>query len=269
MGVKSYISATLRRMHLLSAAEKIKYNLHRKKFAEANRIFRLQNPHLALPPDFFIYETYRLNLKEYYEDGYASAKEILALIQKHRNLFGGARILDWGCGPARIVRHLPALLPTVEIYGTDYNKEYINWCHHELIGIEFSANEIDPPMNYPDSFFDAIIGVSVFTHLSESNHINWINELDRITKPGGVIFITTQGVSYRSKLIAAERIQFDNGCLVTRSYTHEGNRLFSSFQPPRFMKQLVKQKFEIVDFLPGVTNQQEPVQDHWLLRKPG
>lgn len=268
-GVKSQVSAALRRLRLLFVAEKIRYRLQKKKFDEENRIFRLQNPGLALPPDFFIYETYRLNLREYYNDGLSTAKEILYLIQKHCETLYEGRILDWGCGPARIVRHLPFLLARTEIYGTDYNEEYIDWCRRELNDINFSVNKIDPPTNYSDSFFDAIIGVSIFTHLSEARHKSWINELYRITKPAGILFITTQGIAYRSKLTAAERSQFDKGYLVTRRYIKEGNRLFSSFQPPEFMKRLLAGRFEIVEFFPGFTNDYGPAQDQWVLKKSG
>ena len=270
MRFKSFISAVLRRFHLLTVAETIRYRLQKKKFARDNRVFRLQNPTLTLPPDFFVYETYRLNLKEYYFDGQATAKEILYLMQWHRDLLNpGIRILDWGCGPARIVRHLPILLPRAEIYGTDYNEEYIDWCQRELNDIKFSVNQIDPPTNYSDSFFDAIICVSIFTHLSGARHISWINELYRITKPAGIIFITTQGMAFRSKLTAAEQSQFDKGYLVTRRYIKEGNRLFSTFQPPEFMKRLLAGRFEIVDFFPGITNDYEPAQDNWVLQKSG
>jgi SAM-dependent methyltransferase len=268
MELKSYISAVLRKLHLLAAAENIRYRSQKKRFENDNNIFREQNPGLALPPDFFIYETYRLNLKEYYYDGQATAAEIISFIQKHRDLHQpDTRVLDWGCGPARIVRHLPALLPQAEVHGSDYNEEYINWCRQSLKEIQFSLNKIDPPMNYPASFFDAIIGISVFTHLSAASHANWINELYRITKPGGIIFLTTQGTAFRSKLTNAERLQFDKGLLVSRQNIKEGNRLYSSFQPHSFMKQLLAGKFAIADFFPAEVNNDEPGQDTWLLQK--
>ena len=267
--VTSQISLLVRKLRLLILAEKIRYRLQKKKFDEENRVFRLQNPGLALPPDFSIYETYTLNLREYYNDGLSTAKEIVYRIQKHRDMLRDGRILDWGCGPGRIVRHLPVLLPETEIYGTDYNQEYIDWCQRKLDRIKFSVNHIDPPTNYLDSFFDAVIGVSIFTHLSEASHTTWMNELHRITKPAGIIFITTQGVAYRSKLTTAERSHFDKGYLVTRRYSKEGNRLFSTFQPPEFIKRIVADRFEIVEFFAGITNDNEAAQDHWVLRKSG
>jgi len=268
MGIKSYISALLRRLNLLSSAEKSRFYLQKLKYKKDYNAFQKEHPDFILPPVFFIYETYRLNYKWYYEDGKNTAKEIVTLFSKHNDLSkANKKVLDWGCGPGRIIRHLPTLLPNAEIYGIDYNKDYIEWCIKNLKGINFSVNKIDPPLNFTDSFFDAIIGLSIFTHLSEKNHFEWINELHRITKFGGIMLITTQGKAYRSKLTATERELFDSNQLVTRRFLNEGNRLYSSFQPFGFMKELIAGKFEVIDYISGDIENNESVQDNWLLRK--
>jgi 2-polyprenyl-3-methyl-5-hydroxy-6-metoxy-1,4-benzoquinol methylase len=266
--IKSSISAGLRRLHLLNAAESVRYYLEKIKYYKTNRVFRKRHPDVVMPPEYFIYETYKLNVEEYYYDGQETAKEIVTALAMDSGLSQpGSRILDWGCGPGRIVRHLPALLPQAAIYGTDYNEKYIGWCSNELKGIRFTLNHIDPPLNYADSFFDAIIGFSIFTHLSEKNHFAWINELHRVIKTGGTAFITTQGRAYRVKLLAAEQALFDKGALVSRENVREGNRLFSAFQPPEFMRQLMAGKFEVIEFIPAPLNHHQPVQDSWLIRK--
>jgi len=255
-------------MNLLSFAEKARFYLQKIKHKKDNNAFRKECLDFVLPPDFFIYETYRLNYKWYYEDGKNSAEEIVTLLSKYYDLSKpDTRILDWGCGPGRIVRHLPALLPTAEIYGTDYNESYIKWCSENLKGISFSANKIDPPMNFEASFFDAIIGLSIFTHLSEKNHFAWIDELHRLLSSRGGVLITTQGQAYRSRLTSKETEVFDAGHLVTRKYLKEGNRLYSSFQPPGFIKEIITDKFQILEFIPGNLENDEPSQDSWVLRK--
>ena len=221
-----------------------------------------------LPPEFFIYETYRLNYKWYHDDGKNTALEIVTLFSKHFDIAApGTKILDWGCGPGRIVRHFPELLPAAKIFGTDYNSDYIQWCGRNLKGIEFSLNRKDPPTIYPDNFFDAITGLSIFTHLSENAHYGWIDELHRIVKPGGYMFITTQGRAYYSRLTTDEKKIFESGNLVTRKYVDEGNRLYSSFQPIEFMNKFFGAKFRVVESLPGELANGEPAQDSWLLKK--
>jgi 2-polyprenyl-3-methyl-5-hydroxy-6-metoxy-1,4-benzoquinol methylase len=265
---KSSISARLRRLHLLQAAEIVRYYLEKIKYDKTNRVFRKKHPGIVLPPAFFIYETYKLNVEEYYYDGQATAKEIVTALGISIDLSRpGARVLDWGCGPGRIVRHLPALLPRAAVYATDYNPKYIDWCSKELKGIHFSLNQIYPPLNYTDSFFDAIIGFSIFTHLSRENHFAWISELHRVIKTGGAAFITTQGQAYRAKLLPAEQAVFDKGEMVSRENVLEGNRLFSAFQPPEFIEQLIAGKFEVIEFIPALLNRDQPVQDSWLIKK--
>lgn len=268
MSIKSGISNLLRSTRLLPVAEKARFYWQKQKYKKANEEFKKEHPDFILPPEFFIYETYRLNYKWYHDDGKNTAKEIVAFFSNHFDVSGtGTRVLDWGCGPGRIVRHLPPLLPNAEVYGTDYNEEYIKWCSGHLKGISFSVNKIDPPTGYPGSFFDVVIGLSILTHLSEKAHYDWIHELHRIVKPGKFVFITTQGKAYYSKLSVTERKLFDENRVVIRAYSHEGNRLYSSFQPVVFIRKLVEGKFHIVENIPGKLKDGEPAQDVWLLQK--
>ncbi|MBL7739909.1 MAG: class I SAM-dependent methyltransferase [Chitinophagaceae bacterium] len=268
MAVSSYISYWLRRSGLLSIAENIRYRVHQLRFYAQNRAFRKDHPEIILPPDFYIYETYRLSCSEYYYDGLETAKEILSAMGKATDLTKKEMaILDWGCGPGRITRHLPALLSQAKVFGADYNEKYINWCANNLPGITFQLNGVTPPLDHTADFFDAVIGISVFTHLSPAGHHSWINELYRIIKTGGVAFITTQGSAYRLKMLQQELEKFDLGQLVIRENISEGNRLYSSFQPETFIRQLVAGKFDVAEFVSGHIATGEPAQDHWVLKK--
>jgi len=43
-----------------------------------------------------------------------------------------------------------------------------------------------PPMSYEDNMFDFVYSISIFTHLPEDMQFAWLQELQRITKPGGI-----------------------------------------------------------------------------------
>lgn len=255
-------------MNLLSSAEKARFYWQKLKYKKANDAFKKNNPDFPLPPEFFIYETYRLNYKWYYEDGKNTAAEILKRFSPYISItVPGIKILDWGCGPGRIIRHFPELLPGAEIFGIDYNEKYIQWCKEHLKGINFSVNKIFPPANFADNFFDIVTGLSVFTHLSEKGHHEWIDELYRLLKPGRFALITTQGTAYYTKLTDLEKQLFDTNNLVIRKHMKEGNRLFSSFQPMGYVENLLKGKFKIIEFLPGKLARGEASQDTWLIQK--
>lgn len=266
--LKPYMSAFLRRFRLLAGVEKLRFFLKRRTFKNSNTKFLNEHPDIEIPPDFFLYETYMLHYELYYKDGLETAREIVNLLGRRYNILQkDMRCLDWGCGPARVTRHLPGLLPGVELHGADYNERYINWCKSKIKGIQFKQTHISPPTLYADAYFSIVIGLSVFTHLSELNHYAWLNELYRIIKPGGVLFITTQGKSYAHKLSVNERQKFNEAKLIVRDGVLEGNRLFSAFQPPHFVKSFVKDKFEVIEFIPGKANRKSPEQDKWMLKK--
>jgi SAM-dependent methyltransferase len=262
----SGISLLLRKLGILGAAEQLRFRWQQLKNRRRNRLFRMQHPGVPIPPDFFVYETYRLSLQEYYDDGKTVATEILSLLGQATDLTKPSPvILDWGCGPGRITRHLPALLPGAVVMGCDYNEKYITWCREHLAGIRFFRNGIDPPLDIAGHSVDALISISIFTHLSAKNHIAWMDELYRVLKKGGAAFITTQGEAYRPVLMPAELERFDKGELVIRENFKEGNRLFAAFEPPVYIHQLIKGRFEVMQFIPATGD--TPSQDCWVLRK--
>jgi hypothetical protein len=93
-----------------------------------------------------------------------------------------------------------------------------------------------------------------------------MNCIGLLSSRGGLL-ITTQGEAYRSRLTPNEKEIFDAGRLVTRKYLKEGNRLYSSFQPPIFIREIIAGKFQILEFIPGDVQNDEPVQDNWILKK--
>ncbi len=109
-------------------------------------------------------------------------------------------ILDFGCGCGRAIRGLSTLLPNSKIYGTDIDGEAIAWLKGNYSKFaEFSVAPHTPPTIYDDRMFDFIFGVSVMTHLPEDMQFQWLEELSRITKPGGYVMLSTHGEGiYRS-----------------------------------------------------------------------
>lgn len=244
-------------------------NFYRQKiiFLKQNRKFLKEHPHVVLPPDRLIYETFGLNYKRFYDDSYDAARWIMNKLSTYTD-FENKRVLDWGCGAGRITRHLPEILPQNSvIYGCDIDERAIQWCLANFKEIHFCHHFLLPRLPYESNFFDIVIGISIFTHLSEQYHKEWISEIDRILKPGGILYITTQGENFVSKLTKKELQLFKQGKLVVRSATAEGSRTFSAFQPVAFMKNLF-QNFEILEHLvPKPAHAKSFPQDIWIVRK--
>lgn len=263
---KQDFSNLLRKLRLLQISDKIRFYLQILQYKGKNDNFLKQSPDVALPPDYLIYESFKLDYDKYYNNGKDTAEWLINLLSKHIEL-PKSKILDWGCGPARIIRHLPELIGNShDLWGTDYNSKTINWCKTNIKDISFSQNDLEPPLKFDNNFFDIIYGISIFTHLSENMHQSWINELLRILKPKGIILLSTQGNAFIRKLNSNERNLFDKGKLVIRGNTKEGHRTYSAFQPSNFMINLFKD-FEILQHIEGKIQNDSEEQDVWLIRK--
>lgn len=264
---KGLISNILRSLGLMRLADMLTYMLQAAKFRRINREFRLRNPGVDLPPAWLVYESFRLDYKKYYTDSIDTTRWLTDKLSRHMDL-KGKRILDWGCGPGRIIRHLPgATGNSCEYYGTDSNARSVSWCMQHLPGIAFNTNDPEAALPYDNDFFDAIYGVSVFTHLSERLHFDWYRELSRVLKPGGIMLFTTQGDNFMVKLTAGELKKYLAGQLVTRGRVKVGHRTFSAFHPPAFMRQL----FADAEILEHIVSGPEPgkalPQDVWIVKK--
>lgn len=99
------------------------------------------------------------------------------------------RILDWGVGCGRIARHFLERGHS-NIHGADIDSVNIQWLHDNFGWRQAVRVDFDPPLPYPADHFDVVYGHSVFTHLSQQDHFNWLAEIRRIVKPGGFAFLT-------------------------------------------------------------------------------
>jgi SAM-dependent methyltransferase len=136
----------------------------------------------------------------YQYTGRQLAANILGQIFNVGLLKAGGRILDFGCGPGRVIVCLYDLITNMQIDarftwdGADIDPEAIGWAQRFIYEIgNFETNAHEPPLPYPDATFDLVYAVSVFTHLPEDLQFAWLAELRRICKPGGHLVLTTHG----------------------------------------------------------------------------
>lgn len=263
--MKQKIIRILRALHLLERADSARFFLSKWNYRLSNRRFRRENPLVKLPPPFVLYESYgKLDYAGYYFGGRESAEYILSLLRKHADVRCG-RILEWGCGPARLLRHFPDLLKNslTALYGSDYNRTSIAWCGKYIPEVTFLTNRLLPPLDIPDNFIDGVYCVSVFTHLSREAQDAWLKEILRVMKPGGVFLMTVHGDVCSGKLTGEEAQTYrDSGCVVRGAVT-EGQRTYTSYSSPGYMRDVFLKGLDIVEHIPGEDN----AQDIWIIRK--
>lgn len=265
--LKQRIKKVIQYLKIGMLTDALRFQYERINNYRENKQFIKENPNLRLPKPFMIYETFRLNYRRYIAAGLEDAKWLIDEIKPYCDI-ARLNVLDWGCGPGRVVRHLPSLLSTEsKVWACDYNEAYVRWCESNLNGIEFFKNELSPPLILPDRLLDFIYGLSIFTHLSEEKHYLWINEMHRLLRDEGILLITTHGEITKQNLVGDEIRKFDDGELVVRGNIKEGYRVYCAYHPIPFMERLFAGKFIILKHRAGKRQEWGLQQDLWILRK--
>jgi SAM-dependent methyltransferase len=128
--------------------------------------------------------------------------------------------------------------PAGRLYGCDLNHAAIAWAAKHLPHATFTVNRIAPPLPYDDGRFDLVYALSVFTHLPEALTVDWLRELHRVLRPGGVLVLTTMGPAFLDRLTPAERRQFADVGLVTRDEGYAGSNVCASYHSEACMRRL-------------------------------
>lgn len=258
------IANVLRKARLLQYVDWMLYMKNLINNRKVNKEFISTHSDFPVPPAHLAFDAYgSINWKSYFDSGVMHSKVIADILNKEM-MTDNIRILEWGCGPGRIIRHLEGALRhnNVEIYGSDYNVESIEWCRDNIKGIKFSINQLQPPFPLEANFLDCLYAISVFTHLSEAMHFEWIKEIRRVVKPNGLIIITTHGDSATDRLLLHEKQLYDSGKLIVRGNVKEGEKWYLAYHPPEFIRDKLLESCDIVSHSRFL-----PTQDIWVARK--
>jgi len=131
------------------------------------------------------------DLRIFLSIGYECFKSIRRFLPTDIN--NTAKVLDFGVGCARTMRHFYREVKNFECYGCDVDKNAIDYLESSIQFIKASVTNNLPPLHYKEHYFDFVYSISVFTHLDRSAFIRWINEISRILKKGGIFEISLHG----------------------------------------------------------------------------
>ena len=123
----------------------------------------------------------------------AANKQMIVELDPVPVWFDGRRVLDFGCGAGKVLRHFATEAARGEVCGCDIDDESVRWLGKNLCPPFrlFEASR-EPSLPVQDEYFDLIYAISVFTHIAE-NWAAWLLELHRTLKPDGVAIVTVLG----------------------------------------------------------------------------
>jgi len=192
-----------------------------------------------------------------------------------RRLHEFDRVLDWGAGCGRVARHFPVGAAD-RLTGCDIDGDNVDWCAANLRGT-FVRCAMSPPLPFPDASFDAVYGVSVFTHMREPMQLLWLEELARITAPGAWVFVTVHGRTaidfsrpspseYRRLLgeVASNGIVFNGANTQLDGHAEHGGEYVNVLHGSDYIRRVWSRFFAVEHILPGYILHHDLV----VLRKP-
>jgi len=244
-----------------------------------------------VPPNSSMRKTSSKTIPHYYVSGIRCYLPIATMALHYgAELDRDISVLDFGCGVGRELLHFQRYYPKPRYFACDIDATSVDFVRKNF-RVECYKNEFEPPLRYDPSSMDMIYSVSTFSHLSPSDHLPWLKELCRVTKPGHFCFLTTEGltgfrkVKEEAALSACDEKQFYETGILYKEYPfmdaerrrrHKipvanvamgitGSYGNTVLMPDHIRNAWPASGFEVVDIVEGIIDQR---QDLVVLRKP-
>ena len=157
------------------------------------------------PPGTMLPGTYGQTVEDFLSEGTKHAR----LFVEYCEVRPDARVLDVGCGCGRMAVPLTQILSSEGSYeGFDVRNDGVEWCQAKITprysNFRFRVVDVynkhyrpESPHRasgfsfpFPDATFDAVLLLSVFTHLVPDDLASYLREIARVTVPKGKVFAT-------------------------------------------------------------------------------
>jgi 2-polyprenyl-3-methyl-5-hydroxy-6-metoxy-1,4-benzoquinol methylase len=103
------------------------------------------------------------------------------------------KVLDYGCGAGHLLQEM-IKVDHIELYGLDFSEDSITATQQRTLNAPavkqlVIANKLPSP--FSNNTFDTITLIETIEHLQDAKLHETFNELYRLLKPGGKLFVTT------------------------------------------------------------------------------
>lgn len=124
-------------------------------------------------------------------------------------------VLDFGSGIGNSLPHFRDLLPDTRLVCADVSQRSLELSGNRFPGLANTVLIEGNRVPVDESKFDVTFSACVFHHIPHDEHVHWLSELHRVTKPGGMLTIFEHNPLNPLTVRAVNTCPFDaNACLI-------------------------------------------------------
>jgi len=118
------------------------------------------------------------------------------------------RVLDLGCGSGR---HTVLLARRgFRVTGMDVSPEGLRltrqWLRETKVTARLVTGDFFEPLKFADAAFDAVIAIQTIHHGMHDQILACVGEMERVLRPGGIVFVSVTVTSFRRWATAFETV---------------------------------------------------------------
>jgi 2-polyprenyl-3-methyl-5-hydroxy-6-metoxy-1,4-benzoquinol methylase len=134
---------------------------------------------------------YYHSLKLYYDGGERNVSEIESILAAlGAPLRDAGSILEFACGHGRLTRHLVRRVSPAKLTVSDIDRSAVDFVARTF-GVRGVYSTREPEQLLHDVRYDLILVVSLFSHLPIQTWIRWLNRLNDLLLPDGLLVFST------------------------------------------------------------------------------